>query len=246
MDASVVVRSALALWTLLSTVACECATRPATKPETEGSFGEIASDHTDPTLGLVRLIWLQRLFYEDQQWSRPAVLLTIHEVSARNQEPVYECSAYTLTQAGPRLDVRVGLGSGSWSVPTVFADAGDTFALFATESGGSSTYQTYVFFHLCQDGAREVPIEPPLDSLGYVLGTGQHSEPGRTWIGQFPVGAQPLRFEFSIWNRDEWNNFPTGGSVSGTMRIRRDAAGRPESLAVESWELTKPDQAQVP
>src|SRR5437899_7765103 len=119
MDASGAVRIALALWALFSTVACECTTRPVAKPGTMTSLGEIASDRIDPTLGPVRLIWLQRLFYEDQRWDRSAVLLTIHEVNAWNQEPVYECSAYTLTHAGPRLDARVGLGSGSGLGPTV-------------------------------------------------------------------------------------------------------------------------------
>jgi hypothetical protein len=209
-------------------------------------LSEIAFDRTDPMRGPVRLVWLQRLFYEDQRWDRPPALLTIHEVSVWNQDPVYECSAYTLTRAGPRLDARVGLGSGSWSAPTVFADAGDTFALFTTECGGSSTYRTYALIHLGQDGAREVPIEHPLDPLGHLLGPGQHSEPARTWIGESPDGVPPLRFEFSIWNQDESNNFPTGGSVSGTMRVQRDAAGRPQSLAVETWEQTKPDRAGAP
>lgn len=202
----------------------------------ELTMSDIAADRMDSQGRVHRLAWLQRNW--DPIWTpqQPTVVLAIHETEGGTW-PAYSCSAYTVKGNTARLDATAALGEGWWRPPMRFADRADAFALFETEEGGSSTYRTYVLMHLAENGARQIPITLPVETLSHLIGPGQHSSPGR---GGFSLNdAGHIEFAFSIWNPGESNNMPTGGHVHGTMKCERDAAGRPLRLLVGTWELTK-------
>lgn len=202
------------------------------------SFAEVCTDYTDETSGQSRrLLWLQRLF-DDLGADRAPALLTVHVTDGQGEWPIYSLSAYSLTVAGPRLDVCVPLAGASWSPPILFRDGGDYFAFFETDMSGSASCRFCAVIYLGDDRASQVPIEAPLVALAHLIDEGQHSEPARTWIGRDETGMGPLAFSFAIWNPGEHDNFPTGGSVAGTMCVRRDEGGRPEMLVVDAWEYS--------
>jgi hypothetical protein len=169
----------------------------------------------------------------------PAVL-AVHVEAGAGEWPAYTLSAYAVTSHGLRLDVSVRHDAPYWSVPAIFQDGRDTLVLFETQDAGSATYREYGLLVLDEAGAREIPIEAPTATLARLIAAGQNSDEGRTWIGFLPEYGPALAFEFSIWNRGESNNFPSGGTVHGGMRVRRDAEGRAERLVVGEWEKTPP------
>lgn len=226
-----------------SGVMSSCMSAPRAEPRSTRP-PELSLDDTDPEHGRVRLLWAQR-FYEGGQWDGPSRLLTLCETTTGMEETgrTLDFSAYTDCREGLRLDARVPLGGEYWSPPEVFSEGRDDFALLTIESGGSATNRSYALIWLGgwvdPQPARAIPIECPLAALGHLVGPDQYSAPGRVWIGLRQHAQPPLRFSFSIWNAGESNNFPTGGSVSGTMRVDRGSDGRPERLVVDRWEFVR-------
>ncbi|MFM9964014.1 MAG: hypothetical protein ACKV2Q_22655 [Planctomycetaceae bacterium] len=103
-------------------------------------------------------------------------------------------------------------------------------------SGGSASCWDYELVSLLPSAQQKlfvISIEPPTVALKSLLKPTLHSESARTWIA-FEKGS--FRFSFALWNEGEHNNFPTGGTINGTMKLVMNDDGEPSRLVVDQWE----------
>jgi hypothetical protein len=175
----------------------------------------------------------ETFFWPSEKWGRDALLMTIHSSPwghadmvrffLRNRE---QCVAMEEIQ----------IGGESLDAPQYFEEGTGTggFIMLTGHDGGASS--DYPEYHLVWVGgmkasvAKEVPIEDPVMRLQDLMRPGQHSD--RFWIQR--VNGQ-LTFSFAIWNEKDPNNFPTGGGITGTMKILVDGQGDPTKLVVDEW-----------
>ncbi len=122
--------------------------------------------------------------------------------------------------------------------PTVRRDHSEGIPMFfscVNTSGGSSStwqYQLVCITPNTESKLRAISIDLPTETLKSLISETQNSEPDRTRIA-FGNGA--FWFSFSIWNEGDRSNFPTGGGVSGRMKLMFDADGQPSRLVVADW-----------
>ncbi len=183
-----------------------------------------------------------RVFYGGARFNRKPLLVTCHTSDSWGHLVRF----YAKEGERFRLLHEEGFGWGYLADPLFFQRSKRDFMLLCNNSGGSASQWDYRCVYLgspysrdsIQPEVRALPIEAPVTTLKHLFKKGQHSPPTRTYIK--PGVASGLAFSFHIWNPGEHNNFPTGGSVTGSLKLVLDENGKPLRFALDSWERNPP------
>jgi hypothetical protein len=185
------------------------------------SMAGCASDSTSR-----RIVYMQRIGND----AEVGVLLKIEERDEPNAVgPTLIASVQGIDDQGRRPYVEAQFGCERWDVPLLF----DGIAVFRSSAGGSSTSYSYEAFDLTPSDPRLIEIEMPTTALSHLLGPGQQLDPRRVHLGLSEDGQ--LLFCFNIWNAGDGHNFPSGGTVTGTLVASRDSEHRPRAISVRDW-----------
>lgn len=186
--------------------------------------------------GVIELTWA-RVLYSGPKWTRMPVLVTCHSSILRGHAVRF----YAKDRDVFRPLHEVCFGPGYLETPMHFEQSRRAFILLRHNSGGSASYWKHRCVYLGQPYSDDpthcevkgVSIESPVKALKHVFEKGQHSPPARTYIA--PAAGRGLRFSFSIWNPGEFNNFPTGGRITGNLKLVLDEEGKPLRFALANW-----------